>query len=315
MPASSGAVALRHPITILALSLVACGGAQPAEPPASPANVGQAPAAVTASGDEPKDQSASEAQPGAEAPAPADLGAPGQYTTLDTHTAKDTHGTTASALTPTKTEALVKFVVVDKDNGPIQGIVVSLTAPDGKKFYTEETDATGYGEVLVPVAQKYDVVYVSLGRKDVTASVDVEDKPKQTVKLTLRYKRFVAEKKAAKAAKAEPERFVLDGVNFDTKKATIRPDSFARLDSVVEYMTHKKSSRIEISGHTDNVGKKDANKKLSEKRAQACRDYVISKGIDGSRIQAVGYGDERPIAPNDSAENRQQNRRIEATEL
>jgi outer membrane protein OmpA-like peptidoglycan-associated protein len=84
---------------------------------------------------------------------------------------------------------------------------------------------------------------------------------------------------------------------------------------VVEFMMHKKKARIQISGHTDNMGKKAANKLLSQNRARACRDYVISKGIDASRIEAVGYGDERPIAPNDTEEGRAQNRRIEAVEL
>ena len=108
---------------------------------------------------------------------------------------------------------------------------------------------------------------------------------------------------------------MLSGVNFDTGKATIRPESFSRLDIVVDFMTHKKSARVEISGHTDNVGNPKANKALSEKRAQACRDYIISKGVDRSRLKAVGYGDEHPIAPNDTDEGRQKNRRIEAKEL
>ena len=73
---------------------------------------------------------------------PAPNGEPGpQFTTVDTHTAKDTHGTKESNLAPTKTEALLKFVVADKTRGPIQGIVVSLTGADGKTFYTDETDA------------------------------------------------------------------------------------------------------------------------------------------------------------------------------
>ena len=118
---------------------------------------------------------------------------------LDTKTAKDTHGTKESKLAPSKTEALMKFVVVDKEKGPIEGIVVSMAAPDGKKYYTEETDATGYAEVLVPVAKKYEVVYVSLGRKDITATYDVTNEPNQKIKLTLRYKRYVPEK-------PEPER-------------------------------------------------------------------------------------------------------------
>ena len=80
-------------------------------------------------------------------------------------------------------------------------------------------------------------------------------------------------------------------------------------------MKHKPNSRIEISGHTDNVGKPETNKALSERRAQACREYLIKQGIDGSRIVAVGYGDSQPIASNDTPKGRQANRRIEATEL
>jgi OmpA-OmpF porin, OOP family len=80
-------------------------------------------------------------------------------------------------------------------------------------------------------------------------------------------------------------------------------------------MVHKKNARVEISGHTDNVGKAKANKTLSEERAQACRNYIVSKGIEKNRLDAVGFGDERPIAPNNTDEGRQKNRRIEAKEL
>jgi len=230
-------------------------------------------------------------------------------------TAADAHGVHASKIEPTRTEAAVKFIVVDKDKGPIGGVVISLTAPDGNKYYTEETDAEGYAEVLVPVGQKYDLVYLSLGRRDIAAKVPVPDEPNQNIKLTLRYKRYVPPAPPKGKPGAATQRFVLKGIHFDTGKAIIRDESFARLDSVVEYMAHKKSARIEISGHTDNVGNPKSNKVLSERRAQACRDYLISKGVDGSRVEAVGYGDEQPIAPNNTEEGRQKNRRIEATEL
>lgn len=220
------------------------------------------------------------------------------------NTAKDSHGAKASKLQPTKTEAAMRFTVVDKEKGPIKGIVISLTAPGGTTYYTEETDADGYAEVLVPVGQKYEVTYLSLGRKDIAANVTVTDEPKQNVKLTLRYKR-----------QPPPPPFVLSGINFDTGKAIIRPESTARLDILFEFMTHKKSARVEISGHTDNVGNPKANKTLSHRRAEACRSYLVGKGIDGGRIDAIGYGQERPIVPNDSDENRQKNRRIEAKEL
>ena len=301
---------MRYSIALLALSLVACGAEpRPAEAPVAETHAGGAAPSAPA-------PSADPATPGHTPGAPGDTAAetpsaePGaQFTTVDTHTAKDTHGTKESNLAPTKTEALLKFVVVDKAKGPIEGIVVSLAAPDGKTYYTEETDAVGYAEALVPVGQKYDVVYVSLGRKDISASFDVSDQPKQTIKLTLRYER------KGKGAAAGPEHVVLDGVNFDSNKASIRPESFPQLDRVVEYMTHKKKARIQIAGHTDNVGKKEANKLLSEQRAKACRDYLVSKGIAAERIEAVGYGDERPLAPNDTESGRQRNRRIEATDL
>ncbi len=235
--------------------------------------------------------------------------------------AQDDH---PSNIVPTTTEAAVKFVVVDKDKGPVEGIVIALTAPDGRKLYTDETDETGYTEILVPVGVKYELVYLSLGRDDIAAQVDVPNEPKLNLSLTLRYKRWVPEvqpkatpltRKPTNPPPPEATRFVIDGVEFDTGKATLRPESKAKLARVVEYMTHKKSARIEISGHTDNVGKPKANLALSQKRAESVRDYLVAEGIEESRIEAVGYGDTMPLAPNDSDEGRQRNRRIEATEL
>jgi len=217
-------------------------------------------------------------------------------------------------LKPTQTEAALRFILVDKDKGPIKGTVVALAAPDGKKYYAEETDGDGYTELLVPIGQKYDITYLSLGIREIAAQVTVKDAPRQSIKLTLRYKGPPPTPPIIVPA-PPAARFILDGVTFDTGKATLRPESAGRLDNVVELMVHKKNARIEISGHTDNVGKKKANQILSEKRAQACRDYLVSKGIEGGRITTVGYGDERPIASNDTEQGRQENRRIEATEL
>jgi len=217
-------------------------------------------------------------------------------------------------LKPTKTEAAVRFTVVDRDKGPMKGVLISLTGPTGTTYYTGETDDAGYAEVLVPVGQKYDLVYLSLAQRNIATNVTVTDEPNQSIRLTLRYKAPPAPPPLM--VQAPPaQRFILMGVEFDTAKATLRHGSTERLDYVVDFMTHKPSARLEISGHTDNVGNKKANKILSEKRAQTCRDYLVSKGIDKSRIVTAGYGDERPIATNDTDAGRQQNRRIEATEL
>jgi outer membrane protein OmpA-like peptidoglycan-associated protein len=293
---------------VVAIALVACGGAQKTE-------IGGG-------------REAADSEPGVAGEDSESAPGKNRFQIRDSNDAKDARGVEPTKIKPTETEAAIKFFVVDKnkDEAPIEGIVISLAAPDGKKFYTEETDAKGYAEVLVPVGQKYDIVYLSLGRRDINASVKVDDVPNLTLRLTLRYKRYVppprpksastaaAREKSAQQAPEAP-RFVLKGITFDTGKTTVKPESFERLDSVVEYMTHKKSARIEISGHTDNVGNAQENKTLSEDRANACRDYLISKGIDDRRIDAVGYGDERPIASNNTREGREQNRRIEATEL
>jgi OmpA-OmpF porin, OOP family len=227
-----------------------------------------------------------------------------EFALRESDNASSAHGATPSKIRGSKTEAALKFVVVDKEKGPIPGIVISLTSPDGTKFMAPETDVTGYTEILVPIGKKYELVYLSLGRQDIAATVPVPDEPNQNIKLTLRYKRFEV-----------PPKLVLDGVTFDTGKASLRPESFPQLDRVVEFLTFKKSARIEISGHTDNVGNSKNNKSLSERRAQACREYLMSKGIDGSRIEARGYGDERPVASNDTEQGRALNRRIEAAEL
>ena len=227
----------------------------------------------------------------------------GEFQLRNSDTAKGAHGATKSKLVPTKTEAAMKFFVVDKESGPIKGVVICLASSTSAKYCTDETDAEGYGEVLVPVGQKYDVTYLSLGGGDIATSVTVTDEPRQNIKLTLRYKR-------------PPPRtpFVLKGVHFDTGTAVIRRDSYSRLDLVVDFMERRKSAVVEISGHTDNVGKAKTNKALSLKRAQACRTYLVSKGIDGSRMTTVGYGGERPAVPNDTEENRETNRRIEVIE-
>jgi OmpA-OmpF porin, OOP family len=222
--------------------------------------------------------------------------------------AKDAKAPAAKAakIQPTRTEAALKFFVLEKEKGPVKGVVITLTSPGGTKYSTDETDQEGYAEVLVPVGQKYEVTYLSLGlvRGDVAATVTVTNEPKQSIKLTLRYKRL-----------PPPPPFVLTGIVFATASAAIKSESEPKLDVVYEFLRLKKSARVEISGHTDNVGKPKANKVLSQNRAESCRAYLIAKGIDGSRITAHGFGAERPIVPNDSDENRQKNRRIEVVEV
>jgi OmpA-OmpF porin, OOP family len=110
---------------------------------------------------------------------------------------------------------------------------------------------------------------------------------------------------------------VIDNVFYDFNKAVLREESFASLDKVVEMLNTNPSMVIEISAHTDNIGKESYNQKLSEARAKSVVNYLASKGIERSRLQSKGYGSTQPIAPNknddgsDNPEGRQRNRRTE----
>jgi outer membrane protein OmpA-like peptidoglycan-associated protein len=105
--------------------------------------------------------------------------------------------------------------------------------------------------------------------------------------------------------------FVLRNVFFDVDKATLRKESEAELERVHEILTSNPSIKMLISGHTDSDGNDDYNLKLSENRAHAVKDYLINKGVSGERLSYKGYGETKPVAPNDSPDNKQLNRRTE----
>ena len=104
---------------------------------------------------------------------------------------------------------------------------------------------------------------------------------------------------------------VLKNIFFDFNQATLRPESKNELDRLVTLMNDMPSLKIEISGHTDNIGSAQYNKTLSERRAKSVVDYLIENGISPNRLTYKGYGFDMPIAPNDTDEGRQQNRRTE----
>lgn len=113
------------------------------------------------------------------------------------------------------------------------------------------------------------------------------------------------------------EAVVLENVYFEFNKKDLKPESFPALDELVQMMKDNPAMVIELSGHTDNKGGEKYNTLLSQKRADACVDYIVSKGIDKSRLLSVGYGSKLPVALNsnadgsDNPEGRDRNRRTE----
>lgn len=104
---------------------------------------------------------------------------------------------------------------------------------------------------------------------------------------------------------------ILKNIFYDYDKADLRPESTIELDKVYDLLVKNPTLKIELSGHTDDRGSDEYNLKLSQKRAESAMQYLVKKGISPERIAAVGYGESRPIAPNDTEENRQLNRRTE----
>jgi outer membrane protein OmpA-like peptidoglycan-associated protein len=104
---------------------------------------------------------------------------------------------------------------------------------------------------------------------------------------------------------------VLNNILFDFDKSTLRPESYVELEKLYKFLIENPNLIIEIGGHTDNKGTKEYNLLLSEKRAKAVYDYLISKNINPSRLKYKGYGDTKPIADNTTEEGRQLNRRTE----
>ena len=103
----------------------------------------------------------------------------------------------------------------------------------------------------------------------------------------------------------------MTGIQFVSGKSTIKSSSFPVLDMIVSVMELNPDYNLNISGHTDNVGKADLNLRLSADRAAAVCDYLIMKGISASRLHSEGFGDTMPIADNKTAAGRTQNRRVE----
>ncbi len=116
---------------------------------------------------------------------------------------------------------------------------------------------------------------------------------------------------AAKAPDACAGRIVLRGIEFAFNKAEISGSSSVILDVAVDQLKRCPNIPMEIDGHTDSVGPEDYNMGLGQRRAEAVKGYLVSKGLSASRLKARSFGESRPVATNDTDEGRQTNRRVE----
>lgn len=204
----------------------------------------------------------------------------------------------------------ISGLVLDCDNNlPLTGAKVTLLDTITQQVLQQVTlDETGRYRFEVEPVKYYKVMaekenYFS---KAIYVNTDGLTNVDSLVNPDICLKRFVIGKP-----------IILKDIYYDFDKATLRPQSLIVLDTVVAIMLDNPSIIIEMSAHTDSKGSDAYNIKLSQRRAQSCVDYLISRGISSDRMIAKGYGKSKPIAPNtlpngqDNPEGRQLNRRTE----
>lgn len=189
----------------------------------------------------------------------------------------------------------LRGVVIDKITGkPISGVTVQLfeIGPDGNEKQVNQmiTAADGKWEFLVDPEKTYKVRYSlpDYNTEERTVSdintVGELKRNEEKSKLSPVYMTPIVKKNNVVR---------IDNIYFDFDKASIRPESYPILDNIASFMSDNPDAKIELSAHTDAVGNDNYNLKLSQKRAQSCFDYLVSKGVDKSRLVPVGYGEKK----------------------
>jgi outer membrane protein OmpA-like peptidoglycan-associated protein len=205
-----------------------------------------------------------------------------------------------ATINPTEKLVLVNVTLTDSKDIPRAKDIVIFENIKSKKKYVDTTDAQGKFSLLLPKGETFNVIYKDFLDSTAYSQLEIPNKPgKYTSELSIQIEEPVT------------KTYTLDNVYFDTGLATLKPSSYKALNDLAEVMKLKTTLVIEIAGHTDNTGTSEINKKLSQDRADAVRNYLIKKGIAATRITAKGYGETEPIAENTTDEGKAKNRRTE----
>jgi outer membrane protein OmpA-like peptidoglycan-associated protein/tetratricopeptide (TPR) repeat protein len=181
---------------------------------------------------------------------------------------------------------LAKLEVIDSDKGEVLATLIS--------------DTSGTYKVRIPKKKPYGI---QISAKGYLLFLDIIDLAKEPGDQIIKDFKLQPLEVGAKV--------VMKSIFFETGKANLKMESFQQLDNVVMFLKDNSTVKLEISGHTDNVGSKASNMKLSEARARSVVEYMVKQGIDRARLTYKGYGPDQPIAPNNTKEGKAQNRRVE----
>src|SRR6056297_1365434 len=196
---------------------------------------------------------------------------------------------------------MMEVIVTDYEKNPKQGEKIIFTDTVSKQQYSGITNEQGKFTIGLPGGSTYLAKIKGVGSEK---SYQVFSIPKLQKNRNYGKSQFIIQYEP-------PKVFTLDEVYFDVNKASLRSQSFAELNELVSFMNRKKNVRIEIAGHTDSTGEEEDNMKLSQRRADRVKQYLVKKGIDANRIEAKGYGESQPVADNRTKQGRQKNRTTE----
>lgn len=199
--------------------------------------------------------------------------------------------------------ALYTGQVIDAESGaPLQAHIIVSHHLTGALIAQARCAADGSFSMLIPEAGNYGLSAEVNGYMIVSRKLKVRQQPtQQKLETTLRM-----------YALQVGSTSIMSNIFFDTGKASLRTESIAELDKIRDFLNNSPTLKIQINGHTDNVGNATYNKILSRKRAQSVLDFLVQNGISAERLTVMGYGQERPLVSNDDEEEgRALNRRTE----
>ncbi len=196
---------------------------------------------------------------------------------------------------------LVSGKVIDENGHPIKAQIEILDNATNLTVEKTQCDNEGRYSISLPSEKKYDFTFNKSDYlfQSVSLPISASEGNEKNIEDIILQKVEVGKK------------IVLNNIFFDSNESTLRKESFLELEHAVKLINDMVSLQIEISGHTDNVGSGKSNRQLSEQRAKAVMDFLISRGCDKTRLKYKGYGSSQPISTNNTDAGRQLNRRTE----
>jgi outer membrane protein OmpA-like peptidoglycan-associated protein len=200
---------------------------------------------------------------------------------------------------------VIKGKIHDSKNIPvIADIKVKNINDNSEEIFLKSNERYGEYQFQLDIAKQYEINYECNNYFSVSKFVDLL---KSTIEDTIILDVTLNTIKEIKLGKS----ITINNIFFEYGKSDLKPESFSELDRLVKFLLQNPDCFVEISGHTDNVGDKSYNLKLSQDRATTVVNYLIKKGCNRYKLKAKGYGFSKPIASNDTDEGQAANRRVE----